>query len=316
MKIFNLSILLLLVTNLINAQSIFLDDYQSLDDNNSLLLEKNIPLENSFVTEINLSQLESDLISVPMEKQHDSDSWGEISIPFPDGSFKTLKIEEAPVFEESLYNMYPEIKTYRVVGKYISGRVTVTPRGLDGLIFADGYSFFIEPLDGNLHVSYKMAKSHTDNMICGVDDEVVNSNSQYDFSGNGTTYLQMPPSNGADLKNYRIAIASSGEFSNERGNNLATINADIATYLGELNALFEKELSMTFTLIANNNDIIFFDPNTDGLDINNRTSSAHTVINATIGESNYDIGHVFHELPSPGPGASTGSGVAGLGVVL
>ncbi len=311
MKFFNLLLLTFFLLNTsVNAQTTFVNLDQ--DGSNSMLLDKNIPLENSFVTEINLTQLESDLESVPMEKQHGSDDWGEISIPFPDGSFNTLKIEEAPVFEQAMYDAYPQIKTYRVVGKYISGRVSVTPRGLDGLIFADGYSFFIEPLEGNLHVSYKMAKSHTDNISCGVTDLEVNPDYQDDYAG--ANYQQMPPSNGSDLRTYRIAIASAGEFSNERGNNLTTINSDIAAYLGEVNALYERELSMTFTLISNNNTIIFFDPVTDGLDPNNRTSSAQTVIGGAIASGDYDIGHVFYEIPGITSGWAT-SGVATIGVV-
>ncbi len=312
MKFFNLLLLSFLVISTVNSQTIFVDLDQSTNDDNTLLLEKNIPLENSFVTEINLTQLVSDLTSVPMEKQHDSENWGEISIPFPDGSFKTVKIEEAPVFEQAMSDAYPEIKSYRITGKYISGRIAVTPKGLEGLIFADGYSFFIEPLEGDLHVSYKMAKSHTDNISCGVTELEVNPNYQDNYSG--TTNLQMPPSNGADLRTYRIAIASAGEFSNERGNDLAVINADIASYLAAVNALYERELSMTFTLIAANNTIIFFDPATDGLDPSNRTSSAQTVISGAIPAADYDIGHVFYEILTITSGWGT-SGVAGVSVV-
>ncbi|MFK8005248.1 MAG: reprolysin-like metallopeptidase [Saprospiraceae bacterium] len=315
MKFFNLLLFSFLVISTLNSQTIFADTHQSTNDENNLLTEKNIPLENSFVTEINLTQLKSDLASVPMENEHDSENWGEISIPFPDGSFKTVKIEEAPVMEQAMYDAYPEIKTYRISGRYISGRLSVTTKGLNGLIFSDGYSFFIEPLAGNLHVSYKMSKSLTDNMTCGVIDDIMTPNNQNNFSGTGTTSLQMPPSNGADLKNFRIAIASSGEFTIARGSTLTLVNDAITIYLNALNAIFESELSMTFTLIADNDDIIFFDPATDGLDVNNRTTTAHNVINSTIGSANYDLGHVFHELPSPGPGFSTGSGIAGLGVV-
>lgn len=320
MKFFNLLLFYFLIIGTLHSQTIFVDTYQSTNDNNNLLLEKNIPLENSFVTEINLTLLESDLASVPMEKQHDSESWGEISIPFPDGSFKTVNIEEAPVFEQALYDTYPEIKTYRVTGRLISGRLAVTPKGLSGMIYADNYSFFIEPLEGNLHVSYKMSKSQIDNMECGVSEPDVTPSNQNNFSG-GVNYQQMPPSNGADLREYRIAIASTNEFSAARGNDLATINADITTYLTALNALYEKELSIVFTLIGNNNLIVFNNPSVDdGIDPTNSStqlSTTQTVISSTIGSTNYEIGHAFYEIPSSNysPGFSGTSGVASLGVV-
>ena len=119
-------------------------------------------------------------------------------------------------------------------------------------------------------------------------------------------------SNGSDLRTYRIAIASSAEFTIGNGGTLAGANAAINDRLNTLNALFEKELAMRFQLVASNDNIVFFDADTDGINPSNRTNSAQTVINAEIGAANYDIGHVFYEIP--GSGIST-SGVGGLGVV-
>ncbi|HEB62678.1 MAG TPA: T9SS type A sorting domain-containing protein [Bacteroidetes bacterium] len=309
MNFLRVLLLVLFVSNIAISQTFV--DIENASEENTLLSQKNIPTENSFVVDLNLKKLKKDLQSAPMEKQHDNNSWANITIPFPDGDFKEVKVEEAPVFEQALYDAYPEIKTYRIIGEddeYVTGRISVTPRGLDGFIYADGYSFFIEPLDGDTHVSYKMSLSQLQNISCGVtEDDVVQQN-------NAAPENLLKTSNGASLRTYRIAIASSGEFSNERGNNLATINADIATYLAALNALYERELSMTFTLIANNNNIIFFDPATDGLDPNNRTSSAQTVISGAIPAADYDIGHVFYEIPGIAGGWST-SGIAGVGVV-
>ncbi|NJL74739.1 MAG: hypothetical protein HC892_06585 [Saprospiraceae bacterium] len=114
------------------------------------------------------------------------------------------------------------------------------------------------------------------------------------------------------MKKYRIAIAATGEFTNGvGGGTLAGTNALINERITALNVVYENEAAIHFDLIASNNNIIFFNAVTDGLDPNDETTSANTVILNTIGANNFDIGHVFYEQP----GSGGAGGVAGLGVV-
>ena len=267
------------------------------------------PTKESFVFIPDLSKIKEDLKQSPRYDAEGID-WIQIQIPFQDGVYHLVELAEAPVVAEEIYNRYPENRSYKVRGvddPYISGRLSLTNRGMTGLLSTKHGHIYIEPIDTKNHKAYRHDPTVLQNFSCGTD------HSDYK-KPKGTTIRE---SSGDVERKYRIAIASTGEFSAKHGNTLANVNAIITDYLTLLNTIYERDLSVTFELIGSNDNIIFFDPSSDGLDptnSNTQLSSAQSVIGSTIGSANYDIGHVFHEL-SPPMGGWTGSGVATLGTV-
>src|SRR5690606_22401265 len=62
-----------------------------------------------------------------------------------------------------------------------------------------------------------------------------------------------------------------------------------------VNEIYERDLSVTMVLIANNDELIFLNATTDGLDNYDGGSllgEIQQVINGIVGSSSYDIGHV------------------------
>ncbi|MCA9012738.1 MAG: hypothetical protein KDB01_23460, partial [Planctomycetaceae bacterium] len=115
---------------------------------------------------------------------------------------------------------------------------------------------------------------------------------------------------GDQLQNYRLAIAATAEYTSFFGGQTQALAA-IQTFVNEVNAIFEPELSIHFDLVSSINTI-FTDTLTDGYTNGNTTQmlGANTgILNGILGSSAYDIGHVF------GTTASGGSGLGGLGVV-
>lgn len=275
----------------------------------STLLEKGIEPEKAIAQEFDIVHTIALLKDAPLFNKKGTETKGvPLMLIIPELGDTKIYLHEAPVSQPAHYQKYPNNKTYKITSSdnpYIKGRLAISPRGIRGLIYTDGATILIEPIEENNHVIYTYHRSDMHTFQCDAD---MSTHIKSNIESQKTT------SNiGEDLIEYTIAIASSGEWSNERDNDLTVINDDINTYLAALNAIYENELSTTFILNADNDDLIFFDPETDGLEVSNRTATAHSVISGIIPANDYDIGHVFYEIPFSGSGA-TGSGVAGLGV--
>ncbi|MCI0359285.1 MAG: M12 family metallo-peptidase, partial [Planctomycetaceae bacterium] len=118
---------------------------------------------------------------------------------------------------------------------------------------------------------------------------------------------------GADLRNYRLAIAATGEYTQFFGTQAAAFSA-IQTFVADLNALYEREFAIHFNLVSGTNVVHanpLSDPYGDNSNLSALLAANQTSLDLIIGSANYDIGHVFGILP-PGSG---GSGLASLGGV-
>lgn len=267
------------------------------------------PPKNEFVFNIDFKEFKNQLQFSPRAGASGA-QWTRMQLPLANGVYQEIEVAEAPVFEEKMQNRYADIRSYKFRGindSHLSGRMSVTPLGVSALFYTKHGNVFIEPIEGNTHKAYNYDGNLQSTFSCGAD------HSNYKIKTESTSRTDF----GATERKYIIAIASTGEFSAKHGNNLTTINSKINDYLNLLNTLYERDLAVTFELTADNDDIIFFDPATDGLNpANNSTklSSTQSVINSTIGSGNYDIGHAFYEMDPPS-GGWWGSGVAGLGVV-
>ena len=256
-----------------------------------------------------LQKMRNDLANAPRSNDEGRE-WIRMKIPFADGIYHEIEVAEAQVVADEIYNRYPENRSYKVRGvtnKLISGRMSITPKGMSAMLYTESGNVFIEPAQGKYHKAYDFDVSVLKSFSCGTD------HSNFKSPSHSTVRTSI----GSTERKYEIAVASTGEFSAKHGNDLATINGIILDYLTLLNTLFERDLAVTFELIASNDNIIFFDPDTDGFDPTNTStqlSTAQSVISSTIGSSNYDIGHVFHELDPPVNGWY-GAGVASLGIV-
>ncbi|NJL75810.1 MAG: hypothetical protein HC892_13090 [Saprospiraceae bacterium] len=267
---------------------------------------------------LNIKSLRQKLLQGALEKTE-----AIVSLPLPNGEEVTFVALESPVMEAELSAQFPDTKSFLVQGiqhPNWKGRVAISPFGLVAVILTADGTLIVEPTDRyNAPSQYrtyfdKEFSPSNAPVACGTQgkaDEVTS-----DALEKSINCLSI----GTSLRKYRIAIASSGEFTNGiGGGTLAGTNAIINERLTALNVIYENEIAIHFDLVANNNNIIFFDAVTDGLNpvtspIDQRPSSAQTVITNGIGSANFDIGHAFYEIPNVGLGFS-GSGVAGLGVV-
>ncbi|TDW46088.1 putative secreted protein (Por secretion system target) [Flavobacterium sp. 270] len=240
----------------------------------------------------------------------------EITIPNADGILERFSVWESSNFDPELQAKYPEIRSYQGRGlddKAAKIYFSVAPIGMQTMVFRpEKPSEFIEqnPEDKSEYVLFSGKDSITSKMRldCKTNDLVLNNSS--------TAKTAKPASNAKTLKTLRLALSCTSEYTTYFGGTKAGALAGMNASLTRVNGVFDKDLSVKLILIANNDVLIYTNavtdpysddtkgPTTDTSDGNDYWSKElQSNLTATIGEANYDIGHLF--------GASGGGGNAG-----
>lgn len=230
----------------------------------------------------------------------------QIELPMPDGTMQLFNIVESPILAPKLAAQFPNIKTYTAQGiddPTALARLDFTLKGFHAYIMGKDGTTIIDPLDthqldGNYITYHK-------------NDRIQQGTFECHHQATETTTLSFPKSGsiGEELRTYRLAISTTGEYTAFHGGTVADAMSAIAITVNRVNLLYERDLSIRFMLVANNQLLINTDSGADPFNNNNAgqmLSNNRSFINSNIGSSNYDIGHVF---------ATGGAGLAGFRVV-
>jgi len=246
-----------------------------------------------------------------------------IELPGPDGVYTTFAVWQYHMMEPGLESNHPDIRTftaYAVNNPRISAKIDISANGFHAMIYNGRYTYFIDPYsrlnDGNYICYYK--RDHFvpagQRMTCEVkeDDAPVIEKEELNISNDGMPALAYRTMNGYLLRNYRLALACTGEYAVAvagAGPTAATVLPHMVTSVNRVNGVYETELSITLTLIANEDTLIFLNGTTDPYTNNNGSQMLgqnQTTCTSRIGSANYDMGHVF---------STGGGGIASLGCV-
>ena len=119
----------------------------------------------------------------------------------------------------------------------------------------------------------------------------------------------LPIGQGTTLRTYRLALAATGEYTQAvGGGTVGGALAAMATTMNRVNGIYERNVSVRLTMVANNNLIVYTNPLNQPYSNGNGVAMLgqnQLTLDAVIGSANYDIGHVF---------STGGGGVAGLRV--
>ena len=223
-----------------------------------------------------------------------------ISIPLPQGGEVSLRAESTSVMAPELEQQFPQLKTWKVTGvnDHIHGRIDFTTQGFHAmLLMPDGDTVFIEPDKESLNTYLSFSKhSNKENFSrdfkCGVHSEPYIAGKPF----NSAEQTQARPV--AELITYRLAIAATGEYTQNKGGTKAGALSAIVTTINRVNEIYERDLAIRFELIPEEDDIIYIDPNTDpysNTDVS--TLLAENIKNLSntgdLSIDRYDVGHVF-----------------------
>jgi len=232
-----------------------------------------------------------------------------IEFPTVNGEFEKFQVWENSNFAPELQQKYPNIRAY--VGRSISDKATtinfsLSPRGIQTMILkADNNSEFIEPAskEGEFYILFDSKTRVTEKLpfVCKTIDKKINQDAL-----NRTQLTSR--ANNQSYKTLRLALSCTGEYAAYFGGKEAALAAMNAT-MTRVNGIFEKDLAVHLNIIANNDLVIYTNPNSDPYsdastgsegDWNSELQNNLTKI---LGNEVYDIGHLF--------GASGGGGNAG-----
>jgi len=247
-----------------------------------------------------------------------------LTLPSPDGSFSRFEIVESPILAPELAARFPEIKTYS--GKGIDDatattRFDWTPTGFHALVLSTRGTFLIEPAaqgDRTNHIVYFQSELPVGHLECAVpegeQEAAIEQSQKLKPAGRENLVVSSAPV----LKTYRLAVAATAEYTQAYGGGtVAGGLSAITTTINLVNAIYERDLAIRLTLIANETAIIFTDTTTDDYTSDNvglLIGQNQVKLDSVIGSDNYDIGHVFDGRLLSG-GAFSWQGQGSIGAV-
>ena len=269
--------------------------------------------------QLNYSALETALQQAPMEFTAAARERALLlDIPMADGSLRTFSVVESPVIAPGLSAKFPAIRTYAGTaadGSGVSVRLGLGYKGFHAFIFDDQNGLqTVRPYaegEQSFYMAYRMSDvpvdtTSTGQSRCGMDD--FDALMQDEMAIEGHHALRERGSQPVQLKVYRLAIAAQGEYSIFHGGTKPLVLSAIVETLNFIDAIYIQDHGLRLELVANNDEIIYLNPDTDPytdtgvLDWAEQNPAA---INPVIGINSYDIGHVF--------AVYNGGGVLGYG---
>lgn len=224
-----------------------------------------------------------------------------IAFPNPDGKLERYRIVEASVLHPDLATKYPGIKSY--AGQGIDNpsatiRFSMTEQfGFHGMVLSGERStYYIDP--------YSADRTHY--TVYGREEIGAPENTfscltqNADRPATADRNNANAKTNDKKLRRYRLALSCNAEYGNifagsgtdaqKKANILAQMNITMT----RVNGIYEKDLAVTMQIVANNDLIIYHGSTSADPWSGEFNSKTQQVIDAAIGNANYDIGHNFN----------------------
>lgn len=307
MKKFTLTTILLSFFWLKAQSSLFQPVIASQIQDKELLDRNSFPREYQLF-ELNVTQLKQNIQFAP-KRASGINSNVLVTFPNGNGELSIYRVYEASVMTPQFQEIFPDNKSY--IAENIQNpaefiRFSITVFGFHGMIFQKNGIGFIDPYtkDKSTYIAYeKSTLVSNQNFEClfeDIEDKVEGvhfspKNSQQTLNNTGT------------FRTYRLALASTEEYSQFHINaagvaagSLAqrqnAVVAAMSVTMTRVNGIFERDFAVTMQMVPNLPIIFLLPENPDSLTNNNGGSlinEIQPIVDAGIGASSYDIGHVF-----------------------
>ncbi len=238
------------------------------------------------------------LAAAPLERTADYRARAIVlELPTPTGEYKFFSVWEAPVMDAALQAQHQDIRTY--VGQGLSNpaetlRMDMTPAGFHAQILGPDGDWYIDPVtrhDVNNYASYfKRGLGQARPFQCFTTDHAGNDDGIGQEGG--------PVFLGGNLREYRLAITTTGEYGAFHGGTVPSVLAAVTTVVNRVTGVYERDLGARLTLVAGSTAVFFVNASTDPYTApgaNTTTLNAEQAqFDVFVGSANYDVGHLFH----------------------
>ncbi|WP_294284470.1 reprolysin-like metallopeptidase [uncultured Chryseobacterium sp.] len=257
---------------------------------------------------LDLKKIKDDLKKAP--QRFSADESLVIKFPDADGNIRDYIVQEASVMEPKLQAEFPDMRAYTGWQKdhpENTIRFSVTPStGISVMYFDNWEVSYLDAYTKDLSsfIIYKRKDLPKNDRLfeCHVE-------SALDQLKNSGSANKAPLVSDGQFRTYRLALSATGEYTAFHGGTISQAMTAMVTTMNRVNGIYEKTISSTMVMVANNSQLIYVnaatDPFTNG-DPSAMIDQNQLNTDAVIGSGNYDIGHVF--------GTNSG-GLAGLGVI-
>ncbi|MEN0005378.1 MAG: reprolysin-like metallopeptidase [Bacteroidota bacterium] len=250
-----------------------------------------------------------------------------LRLPLPDGSEMVFRVVQYDMMEAGLQAKYPSIITVRGISiddPKFTLRADWTHKGFRASFASANGRVFIDPIYRRNRVGYmvyykKDYPTASTPFTCHTHGEKASIRST---DSESTTRIV----GDCQFRSYRLAVATTGEYSNFHGANSAAdasvVLAEVITAINRVNEIYERDVSVRLVLTANTDAVFYYNGNTDPYTNSNGSTMLgqnQANLDATIGSGSYDIGHVFStggggvaRLRSPCNSTAKAQGVTGL----
>ena len=248
---------------------------------------------------LNLDNFKILLADVPSRKNIGSSPMVVINFPDKKGNMERFQVSETSTLAPEIAIKYSNIKTY--IGFSLDNpgariRFSVTPQGLKTMsTYPNKPALFTVPLnkgDKSLYITYDrgMRIDSKKDFECLTENENVPIKEIISLNRDANDQI---------LRTLRIAISTTGEYTNfwddgddTNGDAQEDALAALVSTLNRTNEVFEVDMAITFQLVTGT-EIIYPSASSDPYtgSFNNQLQSTLT---SEVGESNYDIGHLFN----------------------
>ncbi len=220
-----------------------------------------------------------------------------LTLPLPNGLTIDLKLTPSSILSADLAAKYPTFMSYR--GQQVGqpeniGRFSISHLGLFGFFRYQNKWMLLSPKHqeaSDEYLSYWYQDATPEIGIEAFSDDILYTSKV----SHSLQPLQKFASSGDTIRTYRLAIATTGEYTQKLGGTANNVIAELMNLVNRINQILLVDLGIQFELI-DNTAIIFFDAQTDPFtnqDISTDIDTNQSVIDDAIGKDNYDLGHLL-----------------------